>query len=266
MKEWFRARDNFLGIYPYERNPSLGYLMARLCTHPDAIWLCETLEKYGFPGVSSVTIMGAEKANDNRAMCFYGIIERDEHSLRVAAEKGNPLAMAKYGYMSGNLSYLKKSAELGEPLGLLWYGVVSNDVESLKKSADLGNTYALIKLQVFLSDQVERVKLVERAIIESTGHHLHYLNDIYRINEYMHGCKRTKYEVGRAMMNVEHVHKFELENFCGKEDLYELVRKNRTSAREAVHAWLLIGHSIGFCRDLRKLIGQLIWETRRFIH
>lgn len=97
MKEWFHARDVFLGTNYQERNFSKGFALASSCLHKDAKWLVDVVERNGLP----VNLHAAKKMFESEpgsmAVCFAASMDwmSDIELLKKAARMGCGMAQGK---------------------------------------------------------------------------------------------------------------------------------------------------------------------------
>jgi TPR repeat protein len=220
--------------------------------------------------------------------------------LAAAAVSGNPLAQAWYSRFgkdpSEKLAYAEKSAKQGEPYGFFQLAdcvaqrkedfgdevETRSAVEIYRQGADLGNPKCMecYGIQCFGDDEPEGYFWTGMASLRG-GHGLNYFygwmvrffesgvqywdgvsdgtrNQIvyiisYIINEYQR-------------MDPNDATSAQHECFGNIEKAYEVAWFYPAicqRARSAVDTWTVIGRRLGVSRDIRRLIGQLVWDLKR---
>jgi hypothetical protein len=281
-------RDTFVGHNENVQNPKKALKLAAVCTHPDAVWLT-TL----FAGREVQTRDEAEKLflacgeSDGRALCFAAACS-ESGDFGKAARMGYPFAQAMAAWTARGferLEWAQKAAAQGERNGFLWLGACHRDGDGCNKdlekakenflmAATLGHVNSMTALVMLLDvSDVQRYVWLERlakvrhdrivfwdsvtSVMAQFGNRQELLDVVFVIGRALNGHidneKKTIFgsavsffdRIGPANLSVR-FYTFQLQSY-----------------RKAVDTWTLVGLRNGVVKDIRKFIGNMIWEARR---
>lgn len=235
-----------------------------------------------------------ENPRDLRALTYYGVVQPTE-ILAVACYLGHPLAQAWYSVFSDNpddkLAYAEKSAKQGEPHGFfqladyLRHRVAVNRalmIDTYRQGAELGNTKCMVHYgeMAFNVGEAEGYFWVGMAAL----HGSYGLNYFYgRVVSFFEGVElqhwdeiiRTKgnrivYVISYIINEHHHMNFYDttatqrecsgnIENAYKVLWFYPAICQR---ARLAVDTWTLVGRRLGVSRDIRRMIGEMVWDLR----
>jgi hypothetical protein len=290
LLKWYRARDVLLGRNCKWQDLEAGGRLASECSHVDAIWITGVfLKNRGVPKTwEEAQLWLRAEGDDPRAMEFAALIGGnryvDEVLLLRAAEAGHALAQA---VLAGRLEDLEekfvwaqRAAHQGEPEGWYWLGYcfrnswgVPKDlrraVECDRYGAELGNAWLQYCVaQSYQDDRPEHFLWLGRAT--ASGHAGYFFESCTRqMKAYVFnptatlGC--TIFQIGASLRG---------QNMVSGRLLFE---KDVASAnlaikmhdlwckltRFALHSWGCVALRKGVSKDMRLMISEMIWESRR---
>ncbi len=292
--KWLDVRDTLLGENKKKQDITAALALARDCKHPDAVWL--TLI---FDGKNVSTEEDARKVflsfeNDARALCFAWDLGDDRWNdlprLRRSSEMGNAFACSTLcGKVWGeNKEEAFRSAQLAasqhERDGFYWLGFCFRDGMGCEKDLNLAKENFLIAAELGLrraardyghlldkSDSVCWLWLGRAAL---RGWPLSFLNSFsIQVELFFSGSGNATvvFLIGRALkgnINAEKKRIFDkaLLLFGSRISLanqaVSFYSSQIKSARLAVDAWTLVATRLRVMKDMRVLIGKMIWEAR----
>jgi hypothetical protein len=114
---WYKIRDMLLGQNCVKQDLKKAIELASVCEHPNAVWVTKLFAGLDVASGAKArqVFLGCE--NDRRALCFAGLLERDEDNIRRAAELGDSFAqacMAEETEDEERFCWAEKSAAQGE--------------------------------------------------------------------------------------------------------------------------------------------------------
>ncbi len=114
---WYKIRDTLLGQNLVKQNIKKALDLVSVCEHPNAVWMTKLFDGRDVASRDDArqVFLGCE--NDPRALCFAGLLERDEDEIRRAAELGDSFAqawMAEETEYEERFCWAEKSAAQGE--------------------------------------------------------------------------------------------------------------------------------------------------------
>jgi hypothetical protein len=283
---WYKIRGTLLGATCFERDIKKAIELASICEHPNAVWLTKL---FGGRDVASreearQVFLICEK--DPRALCFAGLLGGTDDEIRQAADFGDAFAQAKMAGQTRDEErsrWAKKSAAQGERDGFYWLGhcyrggiACEKDAERAKENflvaAELGHVQAMVFLGRSLDkDDPQRFVLFGKAA--SSRYPYVFFNEMVdHMRNFGAGTGHAKvvFAIGRALnghVNNEKRVIFEKGyNFdarIGRANLaLHFYNLQLRSYRKAVDSWTIIGLRNGVVKDIRKMIGKMIWGAR----
>jgi hypothetical protein len=281
---WYKIRDTLLGENKTKQDIKKALELASVCEHPNAVWLTKL---FGGRDISShdearQVFLGCE--NDPRALCFAGLLVGTFEEIGRAAGLDDAFAQAGMAWRTGDeecLRWAEKSAAQGERDGFYWLGICYRDgiaceegVERAKEyflvAAELGHVYAMIQFgKFFAKDDLQRFFWLGTAA--ASGKSLHFLNEMSdQIRNFGSGTGYAKvvFVFGRALKGHINTEKRTIfgqgySSYIGPANhalrFYEFQLQ---SYRKAVESWTIIGLRNKVVKDIRKMIGKMIWESR----
>lgn len=279
--EYYKVFDTFFGDNFVCKNIPLALEMAANFKHSDTQWLVkicngrtkedEVKEIFVFPD-----------QNDARALCFsWKLFKKSNlNFLYRSAELGFAYAQ---GLLAGQLAgrerfkFAKKAAEQGHRSGFIWLAVhyrdAACDLDMAKKyfllASELGHLTSTGSLALLFDDSDPKYwhYLTKSAIDGDVDLYIH----MFKRKVVAFDCANSIFCIGRTLH--KHVNE-EAETIFGIKYLYDdSCRSHAKKAiafykfqiaayRRSVDEWTKIGLRLGICKDIRKLIGTIIWETR----
>ncbi len=265
--EWYKIRDVFLGRNETTMDVSGALDLASSCKYEDALWLRSVFDE---------TLMWTKEAaleellkhpNDARAACFAW--EQD---------------VAWHVSESERYSYLIQSASNFERDGFYQLGLCFQDGVGCEKSlllakeclscaAQLGHVSAMRYLGELLDPQ-DRLRWVWWGRAAWHGDCFCFINNISeqvrQLDSGLDDARPTVFAIGLALKNRVEVETgkifgnvFTFEDLIGPSiqsiEFYEAQLK---AARDAVNAWSMVGIRLNLVKDVRILIGRLVWFAR----
>lgn len=297
-REFFEAREIFLGSRIRSANPLEGFAAITVLENEEAKWL-KNLFPNGLPcgddairdvflNVVNDTCKKTMKKERGRALCYATCIyiEPREDSrivqqirrvcFKVAAEYGDMLAQSyiateiggRFGCLTeDSFQWAYLAAAEYEPEGLFvlarcyQFGKGGCEKDRIKsrflfeQAALLGYADAMWRYGSFFArDDPHRYFWKGEAWKKNQHRYCKFLtiaaNEIDFFSEYM-TPPSVIFQIGEILKGVL------LENIAVK--LFDVWC---TRARLAVETWLLIGKRLQICKDVRRIIGKMIWEAR----
>jgi hypothetical protein len=251
--EWFLIRDIFLGLNHKKRDFAKALELAKASKHPFAVWLSSI-----FPGKPPKTIMDAvivlQQSPVNEAKTFWSYLWHDANTRLEAARNGSVLAQAlniRYTQVY-NFEWLVSLSNQDDPFGLYTVAMAHRRdgnqqlaIPFLRRAAEMGHIdsmslYGNVGYQKF---DIERLKW--------------YIPDTYATD-------RLIKKMTRIFPNIPNIFIHHLGHKIIKDD-NSVIRKLAVGAsnqcRRAVTTWILVGISLRVVRDIRRLIGKLLWKS-----
>jgi hypothetical protein len=287
LRAWYKIRDTLFGHNWLEQDIKKAFNLASFCEHPNAVWLT-TL----FDGREVSTWEQAIQAfrgceNDARAVCFGGLLREAFAEIRRAADLGDAFAQAEMaGRTNGQeqgFHWAEKSAAQGERDGFCYLGYCyrngigcQKDVhranENFLIAAELGHVRTMICVGDLLdNDDPQRFVWFGRAA--ANGESSFFLDEMRdQICNFNSGIGNAKivFVIGRALKG--HINN-EKGTIFGEGYIFH----NRINpANQALHfyefqlqsyqktvdSWTIVGLRNNVVKDIRKMIGKMIWGAR----
>ena len=284
LREWFDIVDLLLGLNCKKQNIALAIKMAGESKHPDASWLFDVCNGKNVTSEKDVArIFTTHVKTDARAMCFLWCLssyteQLDLTLLLQSATLGFAFAQACLaGQLLGleQFKFAKLAADQGERNGLYWLGlchVETGRKEEAKKyylmASEFGDVLSMIRLGNFFNDTdprhwkwwgkaaqlgcdsffldnfVERVKRPSSNVV------------LFAIGQTLHGHVDDNAE---TVFNRDYRHH---SLFMYAKRVIAFYKKQVKATKAAMHAWTQVGIRWKVVKDIRKVIGMLIWQTR----
>ncbi len=294
--KWLDVRDSLLGQNARKQNIKKALALARDCKHPDAVCLTSICEgKDVSTKEEAREVFRQQQAstnNDARALAFLWMLDddglKDVSLLRRAAEMGNAFACST----SVQFLQLEKKEEAfysaqcaaaqHERDGFFWLGKCFGEgigcdqdfhlaKQHLLVAAELGHTSAAENYAMSFdgSDTLRWVWLT-RAASRGLTYFFARLFSI-PVQQYFSGSGSAS-----SVFLIGYALKGKIDSRKGKIlgvqcDLSFIDSANRAvsfyesqfkAARLAVNTWTLVGIRLGIFKEIRKIIGTLIWDAR----
>jgi hypothetical protein len=283
---WYKIRDTLLWQNLLAQDIKEALDLASVCEHPNAVWLTKLFAGRDVTSHEEARQVFLGCDNDPRALCFAGFLVRNFEQMRRAADLGDAFAQA---YIAGQATgeerfrWAEKSAARGERDGFLKLATCyldgtgcEEDVESSKDNysaaAELGNVFAMVCLgRLFGKDDPQRFVWLGRAA--ANGDSDSFLSEMVdQIRKFRSGTGHAKvvFAIGRALKG--HVDN-DGETIFGRGYSFVCYIGNANQAicfygfqlqsyRRAVDIWTIIGLRKKMVKDIRKMIGKMIWDMR----
>jgi hypothetical protein len=287
---WYKIRDTLLGLNYVQQDIKKALDLACVCDHPNAFWLTKLFAGRDVASREEArqVFLGCEY--DPRALCFAGVVVRDFDEIRRAADLGDAFAQA---WMAGRRPggerfwWAEKSAAQGERDGFYQFGRCYRygsgcveDAEKGKKiflvAAELGHMIAMVGLGKLLEkDDSQRFYWFGRAATangDSLGA-VYFLNEMRgQIRKFNSGTGHASviFGIGRALKG--HINN-EKRTIFGNLSMFDarigpanqalhFYEFQLQSYRKAVNSWTIVGLRNKVVKDIRKMIGKVIWDAR----
>lgn len=295
--EWYKIRDTFFGENNVAQDIPLALLLAALCDHADARWLTEACAgKDVKTEEDAKRVFSAFGQNDARALCFAWLCGaregRDSYDLlRRSATLGCAFAQAKLAGLvhaddeDAKFFAAQVAATQGERDGFYRLGFCFErgrgceiDFEKARENYLLSMQLGRHRQQVlerlgccYDESDVRRwqcwgeaasgcdfpcfiVKFVEQVELFHCG----FCSDavMYAIGQALHGNVN---ESQGTIFNSYYMFEKVVDSAKQAVAFFEKSR----ACRKAVDCWTLVGFRFHVVKDIRKLIANLIWDTRR---
>jgi hypothetical protein len=285
---WYKVRDSLLGENRFKQDIQKALVLASVCGHPNAVWLTKLFGGRDIASREEARRLFLSCKNDPRALCFAGFLGVDDfEEIRRAADLGDAFAQAWMAWQSDgeeSFRWAEESAAQGERDGIYNFGYCfrvgtgcEQDAERAKAhylvAAELGHVYAMVDVgKLFAKNDPRRFIWLGRAA--ANGDSCSFLSEMrHQIHNFGFGTGHANlvFVIGRAMKG--HIDNEErtifgrsVSNFNACIDLsnealnfYEFQLQ---SYRKAVDSWTIVGLKNRVVKDIRKMIGKMIWDAR----
>jgi hypothetical protein len=271
--------------------------VASVCEHPSAVWLTKL-----FAGRDDVSRKEARQVflaceNDSRALCLAGLLGRDVDEISRAADLGDAFAQAVMTQGTRGERRVRlagKSAAQGERDGFYHLGNCYQDGTGCEKdeekakecfleAAELGHASAMLRVGELLEiDDPQRFFWFGRAATSGgvwfgrdmpNRYSFSFLNEMSdQIHNFNNGTGHAKvvFAIGRALKGHIDNEKRRIFGSNYKFDIYigpanqalHFYEFQLQSYRKAVDSWTIVGLRNRVVKDIRKMIGKMIWDKR----
>jgi hypothetical protein len=283
---WYKIRDLFFGHNYVDRDIKKALELATVCDHPGAVWLTRMFAGRDVKnsGEARQVCLGCE--NDARAVSFAALLGGMVDEIRRVADQGDVDAQVwMAGHTSGRerFGWSEKSARQGERDGFFRLGRCyqvgdgcEKDVQRAKdnflKAAELENVSAMRLLGELLDEaDPQRFFLFGKAAAGGFPYYFLFEMEV-QIRNYKAGSGYAKvvFEIGRALRG--HVEEesgrifgsnWKFDEFIGPvNQALHFFHFQLLSYRRAVDTWTMVGLRFKIVKDIRKMIGKIIWDAR----
>lgn len=286
---WYEIRDLLLGARFVNRNLNVALTRLKACLHPDARWLVGKLAE-GTTDFNLTTQLGSwflVHGDRGLCVCFAALSMRpwSQELLRRAADLGDGLAMsclARSSKGDARFSLAMESAKKGDPDGMFQLGCCYKygdghviDLEQAKQhfclAGELGHVSSMVSFGCcFHSSNPRRWLWWGRAAKKGWSEYL------VRFPRQMQKYKRGNVSfsvvmaIGRTILSSIDSERRTIigsgRNFSGAIDAAifasGLFASQIYACRQAVDTWILVAMCMRVGKDVRRLIGELIWADR----
>jgi hypothetical protein len=285
---WYEVRDNLLGENSLEQDIKKAWQLSTVCQHPDAVWLTELFAGHDVSTRKEARQVFLGCGGDARALCFAALIgdRVDKVLLRQAGEKGCAYAQAMMADKTGGeemFRWAQKSASQGERDGFYRLAVCyrygrgcERSVERAKENylgaAELGRMLSMYSYGKLLdkTDPQRFVWLGRAAPLVCWSEFLKETKE--QMINFKGGTGRANvvFMVGKALKGQIYLDKrlifgatYEYDSFIGPAtQAFHFYNFQLQSYRRAVDCWTLVSIRNRVVKDVRKMIGNLIWGAR----
>jgi hypothetical protein len=291
LRAWYKIRDTLFGENNVKQDIKKALELASVCEDPNAVWLTNLFAGHddNTKEAARLIFLGCEE--DPRALCLAALLSglqpaliRDE--VRRAAELGDAVAQAWMAWQTvgeERFRWAEKSVVQGERDGFLQRGHCyqygfgcEEDAERAKENyfvaAELGEVHAMVCVgELFGKDDPQRFVWFGRATV--SGYSMPFLNEMSdqaRNFNFGTGHAKVVFAIGRALKgHIDNEKRAIFGNVCNFEALighanqalhfYEFQLQ---SYRKTVDSWTIVGLRNKVVKDIRKMIGNMIWDAR----
>ncbi len=290
--KWLDVRDTLLGANFKEQDITAASALACECKHPDAMWLASIFEGKDVSTKEDAREVFLQCENDPRALCFaWWMTDGDDSSLiRRAAEMGYAFACAalcqELWFQSKEevLLLAKVATSKGEREGFYWLGrcyhlgvgEVRNLIlakQNFFVSAELGDVSAALQFALLL-DQSDPACWIWFARVALHGSPLHLFHRSFakQVLRFFSGSGNATvvFLIGLALKGNIDVKKkmifgddYNFDSLIGPANqAVSFYDSQIRSARVAVDTWTLVATRLNLIKDMKIVIGKIIWEGR----
>lgn len=291
--QWFAIRDMLVGENSVLQNIPSALQLAATCEHPDARWLSSAFAQKLVTTRNDALQVFLALGEDARALCFAWCLGdegiRDLSGLRRSAELG-------YGFAQACLSRLLKkeerfqfamlAASQKERLGhfelsqCLREGTgCAKDLKAAKehllRAAELQQVDAMFQLASMLESSDPK-RFHWWGLAATRGSSWEFLiafpEVVEKLNsEFAEPSDSAKvFAIGRALKGHIDIERklifgndFDYDYLFGLgKQAIEFYERQLKAYRRAVDSWTILGYRFGIVKDLRIMVGRLIWDSR----
>lgn len=254
--EWYKIRDMFFGMNSMQQDIMLALQLAKSCKYPDAEYLVKMCGNAQTPKEVKKVFENPDW-NDARALCF-------SFQFRIGSLQ----------IMSSNL---ERSSNLGYAFAqsiLSWYSSTCNPFELASLSARQGERDGFYILgSLFQSGKkciASMSKAKENWLISSKLGSVYAMASLADILPNSSAQNNVLFIIGQTLHG--NIHEHERLIFKRSADFHVIIGSAKKAVafyihqveayRNAVLEWIKVGRKLKVCRDIRKVIGMLIWNSR----
>lgn len=284
---WYKIRDMLFGQNEVSRNIPLALQLAASCDHPEARWLNDVCAgKSVETDVKAKEVFLAQGENDARALCFAWMCGarsgcNNMAPLRRSAELGYAFAQSLIAqqFAKGKqcFQFAQLAAAQEERDGFYWLGVNFAYGHGCEKDWDRAKHNLLIA-----SDFGHAWACIELALLfdESDPNHWRHLcvaaaRDLSYV--FLRGVSNKSFEsrskvinflIGRALRGNVNVEMGKVFNVCWENlvapanQAISFYESQLAVCKLAINEWTKVGIRLKVGKDIRKLVGQMIWDSR----
>jgi hypothetical protein len=286
--EYLKVRDLLLGQNYVFQDVKRAIELTAASQHPQCQWLTSLFAgKTVSTNQEARDVFLAEEKKSPASLCFAAVLyPGDEALLRQSADLGYPLAQAKMAEeTSGEEQFrcAKFAASQRDRVGFFWLGICCEHNMGCEKDLDKARECYLVAAQLGL---VESMSAFGRLVDESDplrwlwsgraaelgqpGLFLGKFSElIEKFNSGSGNCA-VMFQIGKALSGHASAEKGTIFGKSKKFDkligpansAISFYKSQLYACRRAVDVWSVCAARIGVVKDIRVLIGKLVWETR----
>ncbi len=290
---WLDVRDTLLGANERKQDVTAALTLALDCKHPDAVWLTSIFEGKNVSTKEDARNVFLSFENDARAVCFAWWLTNDRWTdlslLRRAAEMGNAFACSalceqvwrankEEAFRLAQLAVARRDRD-----GFYLLGFCFRDGRGCKQDLNLAKESYLIAAELRLvvaatayghllggSDPGCWLWWGRAALRGLPGSFLRSFSKEVKAFFSGSGNASVVFSIGRALKGNIDMEKKRIfgtgYNFDSLIDpanqAVSFYDSQIKSARLAVETWTLVSTRLHIIKDMRILIGKMIWEAR----
>lgn len=215
--------------------------IAKTSKHPFAVWLSSVSLGWEFV-TNSIFFDFLILFGDNEYASFLSAkISDNVTAFKRLAEHGNIHAMWRV-CDPFDMPKMQMIADKGERDACYVWGFITKNVKYIEYAAKLGNRHAIAEMShQFGNKNIQYWEWYCFGL--EYGYHSKYVHIDCKSN----ASPMIRYICGKRILNSQHKSFYISQNF---------------KCRKAVDMWTLIATRMRIYKDLRKLIGEMIWESR----
>lgn len=296
LLEWLEIRDTLLGENKRKLDVQMALQLAQESRHPDAVWLTSIFKGRDVSTKEEARGVFLElEADDSRALCFAWCLTEgrwsDVCALKRAMELGNSFAAAKLSLHASSVGWQQmfalahRSAHKNERDGFFSMGLClengwgcETDLEKAKEcyliAAELGDIFAADMYSCLLNEShVGRWIWQGRAMSRGYEPSFSFLHTFAaQVGIFLSGSENRciVFAIGLAFKGHIDTEKKQIfgdsfnfdSNVHAATQAVSFFDSQMQSARLAVKTWTLIALRLSITKDIRTLIGQMIWDAK----
>ncbi len=292
--KWLDVRDTLLDENYKKQDITAASALARDCKHPDTEWLTSIFEGKDVSTKEDVREVFLCCENDALALCFSWWLaddrEEDSSMLRRSIEMGNAFACSTLCWQVWyeNKEEAFRLAQLGasqhERDGFYRLGLCFRDGRGCEKdlnlakeyiliAAELGHVYAAEEFGYLLDEESDLVRWLWLGRAALRGWYGSFLGSFSKqVEEFFSGSGNASvvFLIGRALKgNIDMEEKeifgasYNFDSYIGPANqAVAFYASQIKSAHVAVDTWTIVATRLHLIKDMRILIGKMIWEAR----
>lgn len=292
--QWLQIRDTLVGENETFHDLDSAVALARDCKHPDAVWLVSILEGKEI----STKEEAREKLlleKDPRALCLaWWLMDEDVRVVNMSllcrgAEKGDAFACStlcgedRFQNRTRTFHLAQLAASQHERDGFYWlgacfyYGVgCEQDLSAAKENFLIAAELGYLKAAKSYGDLLEETDpefWTWRSRKALHGDPDWFLSSMLKqVSDYFSGAGSASvvFLIGRELKGNIEVERRKIFRCSCNFSFFVSPARQAVSfyeaqvrcARLAINTWVLVGTRFGIAKDVRKIIGNLIWDAR----
>jgi TPR repeat protein len=284
--DWLKARDTLLGENYEKQDVKRALELASASQHPKCQWLASLFaEKTVTTAEGARDVFLSEEKKSPASLCFAALLVWDDALLLQSADLGYPFAQTKMARMieEERLRFAKSAASQRERDGFFWLGHCyefcfgcDKDLGKAREchliAAQLGCVWSMSELgRLFDESDPQRWFWCGRAaVIGLADSFLDSFSGVVDKFNSGSGNGDVVFQIGKALNGHVSAERRELfsygymfDDLIGPASSAISFHKSQLAAcRRAVDMWSHVGIRCGVVKDIRVLIGKLVWETR----
>lgn len=295
--EYYKMRDLLFGDNCQVQNITKALELAAQCTHPEAVWLTAVFKDKAVSNrVTAQRILfntidrSTSTREEIRRIRFYigglsdYIVEANGENARAVSLGYIPATVNKYVYPKiHDMQLYFASAQYGERNGFYLYGMclrfngnaAKSNTESIR-CYEIAYALGCVKSALMLADfyhqfDIRRWRYLTFAALHNNARD--YLENLDLVipqeEEDISNNAELGMFIGKTLEENYDEHTRLMFNWHASSEVREKAliiigyyTRQIESCRRAVDAWTLCAWRLGIYKDLRKMIGQLIWNDR----